>query len=207
MGVSRSNPLEPTKPSLMSDRNRSQAGGLAARQVRVLLALVVLASLTATAKVKILAPKKHDVTSYKTYELLQPRIMARWGLVEDHPVFAVIRQVVNDELARKGYKEVAQGGELRVATGGFGKTTSHLEGFLINWGFDFYYGDWGATVAAPVSRVNREGTFAIILVDAKTNKGVWAGLATAMIGKPETVGKTINKAAKRILKKLPKRPD
>ena len=100
-----------------------------------------------------------------------------------------------------------EGGELRIATGGFGRTTSQLEGFLVNWGFDFYYGDWGATVAAPVSRVHREGTFAILLVDSKTNQGVWGGLATALLGKPETVGKSIDKAAKRILKKLPKRRD
>ena len=191
----------------MPDFKRKRLSFFVPRRIGILLSLALFASAVTIAKVKILAPKKSDVTSYKTYQLLPPRIMARWGLVEDHPVFAVIRQVVNDELARKGYKEVAHGGELRVATGGFGKTTSQLEGFLINWGFDFYSGDWGATVAAPVSRVNREGTFAIILVDAKTNKGVWAGLATAMIGKPETVGKTINKAAKRILKKLPKRPD
>ncbi len=192
----------------MSDSNRTCLRTFASRRLWVLLALAVLASVVAAAKVKILAPKKHDVTSYKTYQWLPPRLMSRWGLLEDDPVYApVIRRAVNQELNRKGYKEVAEGGELSVATGGFSRTTSQLEGFLLNWGFDFYYGDWGATVAAPVSRVNREGTFVIILLDSETKQGVWGGLATALIGKPETVGKSIDKAAKRILKKLPKRRD
>ena len=119
----------------MSHPNRIHRLPFVPRRLRVLLALAVFASVMAAAKVKILAPKKHNVTSYKTYQWLPPRIMTRWGLLEDDPVFApVIRQAVNHELARKGYKEVAEGGELSVATGGFSRTTSQLEGFLLNWG-------------------------------------------------------------------------
>ena len=172
------------------------------------LVLVLLVPLLLGAKVKTFASKEHDVTSYSTYEWLPPRVMTRHGLVEDDAVFSpIIKQAINRELARKGYKEVTQGGELQVTSGGFSRTSSQLEGFLVHWGFDYYHLDWGATVAAPVTRVNKEGTLVIVLVDAKTNKGVWGGLATALLGKPESVGKSINKAAKRILKKLPKRED
>jgi hypothetical protein len=156
-----------------------------------------------TAKVKILASKKHDITKYETYQWLPPRVMTRQGLLEDDPVLApIIRQVVNKYLAAKGYREVAEGGELNLLTGGFSETTSQLEGFLVTYGFDYYYG-WGPTYASPVTRVNREGTFLVGLIDAKTNQGVWLGLSTALIGGQKDIDKTINKAASNLLKKLP----
>jgi hypothetical protein len=34
---------------------------------------------------------------------------------------------------------VAENGELKLLTGGFSETTSQLEGFLITYGFDYYY--------------------------------------------------------------------
>jgi hypothetical protein len=58
--------------------------------------------------------------------------MTRQGLLEDDPVVApIIRQVVNKYLVAKGYREVAENGQLKLLTGGFGETTSQLEGFLI----------------------------------------------------------------------------
>ncbi len=177
-------------------------------RVLALLAAVLLVPLAAPGKVKIFDSKKHNVANYKTYHWLPPRVMTRYGLVEDDALFApMIKQAVNRELARKGYLEVAEGGELEVSTGGFGRTSSQLEGFLVQWGFDSYYWAWGVTSATPVTRVNKQGTFVIVLVDVKTKEGVWGGLATAMIGKPESVGKSIDKAAKRILKKLPRQRD
>lgn len=131
-------------------------------QVSALLVAVLLVPLVAPGKVKIFDSKKHDVVKYKTYHWLPPRVMTRYGLVEDDAHFApMIKQAVNRELARKGYREVAEGGGLEVATGGFGRTSSQLEGFLIQWGFDSYYWAWGVTSATPVTRVNTEGTLVI----------------------------------------------
>ena len=155
------------------------------------------------AKVKILPSKNHDVSSYETYQWLPPRVMTRQGLLEDDPVLTpIIKEAVNKHLNAKGYREVTEGGELTLLTGGFAETTSQLEGFLIGYGFDYYYG-WGPTMAVPVSRVNREGTFLVGLIDAKTDKGVWLGLSTALIGSPKNIDKTINEAASDLLKKLP----
>lgn len=169
----------------------------------ILLWIFLAASVSLTAKVKILPSKKYDISKYETYEWLPPRVMTRQGLLEDDPVVApLIRQVVNKYLAVKGYREVAENAQLKLLTGGFSETTSQLEGFLITYGFDYYYG-WGPTYASPVSRVNREGTFLVGLIDAQTNEGVWLGLSTALVGDHKDIDKTINKAASNLLKKLP----
>jgi hypothetical protein len=154
-------------------------------------------------KVKTFPSAKHDITTYETYQWLPPRVMTRQGLLEDDPVLTpIIKQAVNKHLTAKGYRQVAEGGELNLLTGGFSETNSQLEGFLITYGFDYYYG-WFPTTAAPVTRVNREGTFLVGLIDAKTNEGVWLGLSTALLGSQKDIDKTINKAASNLLKKLP----
>ena len=201
----------------MMNHKRRYQSSLGVRGITsALLASALLIPLLLVGKVKTFASKEDDVRSYKTYEWLPPRVMTRHGLLEDDELVApVIRQAVNRELARKGYREVAEGGDLQVASGGFARSSSQLEGFLVHWGFDYYWGDWGATSVTPVTRQHREGTLVIVLLDPKTQKGVWGGLATALIGNPSLAGETldkplaksINKAARSILKKLPKRKD
>ena len=57
-------------------------------------------------------------------------------------VAPLIRKSVNRQLARKGYAEVAEGGEMLVLSAGMEVTSSQLEGFLLSWGFDIYWGLW-----------------------------------------------------------------
>jgi hypothetical protein len=84
------------------------------------------------AKVKILPSKKHDVSTYQTYQWLPTRVMTRQGLLEDDPVLApIIKEVVNKYLKAKNYREVAEGADLTLLTGGFAETPSQLEGFLV----------------------------------------------------------------------------
>jgi hypothetical protein len=169
----------------------------------MVLGVFLVAPVLLVAKVKIFPSKKHDVSTYKTYQWLPPRVMTRQGLLEDDPVLTpIIKKIVNEHLIRKGYTEVQEGAELKLLTGGFAETNSQLEGFLVSYGFDYYWG-WGPTSAAPVTRVNREGTFLVGLIDAKTDEGVWLGLSTALIGAPKDIDKPINKAASNLLKKLP----
>jgi Domain of unknown function (DUF4136) len=168
-----------------------------------ILGVCFSAPLSLVSKVKIFPSTKYDIATYETYQWLPPRVMTRQGLQEDDPILTpIIKQVVNKHLSAKGYREVAEGGELNLLTGGFSETNSQLEGFLVTYGFDYYYG-WFPTTAAPVTRVNREGTFLVGLIDAKTNEGVWLGLSTALIGGQKDIDKTINKAASNLLKKLP----
>jgi len=184
------------------------------RRVAASVAIALLMPALLFGKVKTFASNDDDIGLYKTYEWLPVRVMTRHGLVEDDALLApAIRQAVNRELGRRGYREVAEGGNLQVASGGFGKMGSQLEGFLVHWGFDYYWGDWGASFAAPVQRQYRMGTLAVVLVNPETKKGVWGGLATTEIGNrnldagslDKSLAKAIDKAAQNILKRLPKR--
>ena len=176
----------------------------------LLLAALILPS-ASWAKVKILKSEKYDISSYKTYHWVPPRLMSRQGeLEEDNEWARLIQQLVDAELARKGYVQVAADGDFRINSGAFSMADSQLEGFLVQWGFNYSWG-WGAwygpTTAAPVTRVNREGILVIVFVDPESEQGAWGGVVKTLIGNPSTVSKTIKKAVKNIMKKLPEHKD
>jgi len=171
----------------------------------VLIALILPSA--SWAKVKILKSEKYDISSYKTYHWVPPRLMSRQGeLEEDNEWARLIQQLVNAELSRKGYVQVAADGDFQINSGAFSVSSHQLEGFLIQWGFDYSWGWggwWGPTAMAPVSRENREGILVIMFVDPESQQGAWGGVEKTLIGKPKTVSKTIKKAVKDILKKMP----
>ncbi len=176
------------------------------------LALVALILPSASsAKVKILKSEKYDISTYKTYHWVPPRLMSRQGeLEEDNEWARLIMQLVNAELASKGYVQVPADGDFQINSGAFSVSSSQLEGFLIQWGFDYSWG-WGGwfgpTAMAPVTRENREGILVIMFVDPDSQQGAWGGVEKTLIGKPKTISKTIKKAVKNILKKMPEHKD
>ncbi len=170
----------------------------------VALAVLLVTTQSLSAKVKVFPSKKYKVSYYKTYEWLPTRIMTRQGILEDDPHIApLIKAAVKSWLDKKGYVEVTEGAELHVLTGALQKTNSQLEGFLINYGFDYFWGMTTATVT-PVQRVNRRGTLIVGLINAKTEEGVWIGFSTEGLGAPKDAPKIIQKASSRLMKKLPK---
>jgi hypothetical protein len=167
--------------------------------------LIVFAS-HCCAEVKVFPSTKRDVRQYSTYMWLAPRIFTSAGMQENDPEYApLIRQAVNRELSRKGYKEVEQDGELQVVSAAVSSKSSQLEGYLVTFGFDVFSGYYGPTTAAPITRVNREGALAISLYDPKLKEGVWSGYITEALGKPGNAGKKIDNAAAKLLKKLPEK--
>jgi Domain of unknown function (DUF4136) len=189
------------------DRSRRWPSGLREinfmkRRCTILFLLVALQAATA-GDTKTALTRGRDLSHYKTYQWLPPRVFGPTGMVEDDPEFApMIRKAVNRELAAKGYKEVAEGGELKVVSAGVGRTSSQLEGWLMTFGFDYYSG-FGTMTAAPINRVNKDGTLLVALVDAKDNKSIWSGYSTEALNGPGSVEKAINKTAARLFKKLP----
>jgi hypothetical protein len=155
---------------------------------------------------KVSSSKTADVRHYTTYQWLAPRLFTQSGIIEDDPRFApVVRKVMDAGLAAKGYKLVADGGELQVITAATAVKSSQLEGFLVMYGFNSFYGYYGPMTASPVTRINREGVLLIALYDPKTKTNVWSGYDTQGLGKPGSEGGAVEKAAGKLLKKLPKR--
>lgn len=124
---------------------------------------------------------------------------------DDDPVYApLIKQAVNRELARKGYQEVEQGGQLEVIAAGVSSKSSQLEGYLTVFGSDYFDGFYSSTAVRPITRVNREGALAVTLYDPALKAGVWTGYIQDVVGRANP-GKKISDAASKLLKKLPKR--
>jgi hypothetical protein len=146
---------------------------------------------------------KADFSGYKTYSWLAPRIFTKAGIVEDDPEFTpMVKKAVNKQLAAKGMTEVETGGDLQVISAGVSSGTQQLEAYLVTWGFDAYWG-YSYGMVSPVQRYNKEGTLVVGLVDTKTKKGVWVGMATESLGKQSMVEGAVNHAAERMFKKYP----
>ena len=169
-----------------------------------LAGLFLLSSGAFAGDVKTFAGKGVDVTRYETYHWSPIRILTKQGLKENDDVVAPeIRRAVNRELQKKGYKEVASGGQLEIRCMGLNEASNQVEGFLVGMGWDVGWG-WAPTTQVVVNRVNREGTLVIGLVDPKSNKPAWSGFASEALH-PEAIAKTVDKAAAKLFKKLPPR--
>ena len=92
--------------------------------------LVLFAAIATSAycETKIFASKTDDVSRRSTYSWLPPRLFTKEGVKENDPEFSpIIREAVNRELAKKGYREVPTGGDLQVMSAGVGVASSQLE--------------------------------------------------------------------------------
>ena len=148
-------------------------------KLRWLLCLLI-ASLC-WAKVKSQIGQGARFSEYKTYQWLPPRVLMKTGLVENDDVVApVIRRAIDRELARVGLVEVAEHGDLEVATLAMRESNPQVEAIIYPGGLD-----WG--VGAPITtigRYNHTGTLVINLIETATKKSAWAALSTDNFDKP-----------------------
>jgi len=167
--------------------------------------LLSLLAAPAPAKVKIFPSKQDKITNYKTFQWDPIRIVTRTGFVDDDPtVSPMIRAAITRELTKRGYVEVKQGAEFRVLAAGLNERSSQLEGFLLSWGFDPFWG-YGVSAASTLQRVNEEGVIIVTLLNTKTESNIWTGYSTQSFGRKGTLNKTIDKATTKLFKKLPAR--
>ncbi len=182
-------------------------GRWGARSLAALALGVFLAAPAVAAKAKVFPAKGVKLSDYKTYHWEPIRVVTRQGVLEDDPEFApMIKEAIRKQLAKKGYREVPSNGELKLLAAGLAEASSQLEGFLLRWGYDVYWG-YGVAVATPVTRVNKAGTIVVNFVDAESGDGVWFGYATQALVTGGNVKRTIEKAVGKLFKKVPRRKD
>jgi hypothetical protein len=152
-------------------------------------------------KLQTFAGTNVDFGSYKTYQWMPPRVLAKTGIVEDDPVIApIIKASVNRELIARGLTEVNEGGDLQVITCALNAYIPQLEAVIFPAGTPYDY----PTSLSTIGRYNREGTLAISLVDSRTKKFAWAGMITESIdNKPGAGARKIPKATEKLFKKYP----
>ena len=154
------------------------------------------------ADVKTAVAQGVDFSRYKTYQFLPSKFLTKRGVEEgDERISPLIAKSVKEQLAMKGFTEVAQGGDFEVVTWALTESIPQLEAVLFA-----PYGtiDWGTAPISTVGRYNRHGTLAVNLIDVKTNKSLWAGMVTRALGKPSRVNRDIDKGAADLFKKFPK---
>jgi hypothetical protein len=146
--------------------------------------------------------KGTDFSQYKSYRWLPPKVLSGAGIVENDSLLApVIKEAVGRELDKKGLKEVPEGGDLEVSTLALATPIPQLEGFI----FAGVTPDFFTASTATVGRYNHEGTLIVNLIDAKTQKSAWCGMAKESVdNKPGAGMKKIGPAATKLFKKYPK---
>jgi len=155
--------------------------------------------------VKAFSPKDVDYTRYKTYQWQPPKGLTKKGIVEgDDVVSPMIAKSVKAQLAKKGLIEVDKGADLSVVTLALSESVPQIEALI----FTPYTGSdlgtyWGTEPIATIGRYNRQGSLVVNLIDERTNKSVWTGMATRALGKPSQLDRDIDKAAKDLFKKYP----
>jgi hypothetical protein len=154
-------------------------------------------------KVKVQNGANADFAHYKTYQWLPPRVLTKTGIVENHPMNPVLKEIVTRELAQKGLTETTDAADLQVQAFVLTDTTPQLEAVII--GLDPYT-NWGTTIGT-VGRYNREGTLGVNLIDRRTNKSAWVALGksdikTGTMSENEIRSK-LDSLATKIFKKYP----
>ena len=170
----------------------------------VLGVVVALTSLpAAAADVQAFPAKGVDLTSYKTFKLLPPRILTKSGVQEDDPtVSPVIKAALRKELIAKGLSEVTENADLEAASGALTVSIPQIEMFI----YSMAPYDMSVTGALPVAsfgRYNAEGALVVNLIDPRIKKSVWVGISKRGLGKPSKREADVNKAAQAMFKKYP----
>ena len=155
------------------------------------------------AKVKTVLAKDANMALYKTYQWLPPPFLIKTGIDENNPNNPILKEVVNQQLALVGLKEVEDSGDLAIQAYVITESVPQLEAVLFGEGYNFDYG----TVIASMGRYNREGTLYLNLIDRRTKKSAWAGMSTSSLDRgtlsPDQVRSKLEKAAKELFKKCP----
>jgi Domain of unknown function (DUF4136) len=168
------------------------------------LALLVSTSAPADAgDVRTFPAKGIDLTVYRTYRLLPPKVLTKTGLHEDEPtVGPLICEALARELAGKGLTARSEGADLEVASAAKSVSIPQIEALVYNWIADGA-SNIGTAPLATLGRYNKEGTLYVNLIDPRTNRSIWLGISTRALVDPTNFETDINRAARALFKKYP----
>jgi hypothetical protein len=151
-------------------------------------------------------PGKTPVSDYKTFRWARARVFTvKQGFMEDDPiVIPAIKKAVSAQLVKAGMTELTENADIDLYSMAMGASVPNVD-FMI---FGIYpttnsmaAGSQGFTTI-PMGRYNKEGTLALHLVDAKTNKSVWLAIVTRAIKHPDKLEPEVNKAVDEMFKKF-----
>ncbi len=169
------------------------------------LFLLLACSAAQAQKIKVEFDKNIDFAKFKTFAWdPTPQASARPVLV------AAIKGAVNEELGKRGLKEVAENPDLYIAM--YGAVDSDM---AVTYS-DFYYGPWGipafdqgfmmwGTVPGTTNTaVVHKGQLIVDLIDASRKKLAWRGIATEKLSEQQMkLVEQVNTAVEKLFAKYP----
>jgi hypothetical protein len=181
-----------------------------------LLSLTLLASVWAlpplmAAEVKAFTGKDADFPRYKTFQWLPPRVMTTLGVAEDDPSNPVLKAAVGRQLSQKGLSELADGADLQIQAWVLTEQVPQIAAIIAS-SVSIDLGTSVVTVTDPmavITRFNRQGSLFLNLIDSRTKKSAWFAMTTDSLPsrtlKPGEISAKLEKAAKNIFNKYPKK--
>jgi Domain of unknown function (DUF4136) len=166
---------------------------------KALSVLVLGFALTATSfaqTVKTDFDRNTNFSRYKTYS---------WHLVEmKNPLWVDrIKSVVNAELAKKGWTEVATGGDASIGAVGISRDQSTVRTFYN--GMEGYR--WEGFGDNYIVKDTKEGTLVISIFDNDTKRLVWVGSSMNVVSdKSKKNIKNLNKGVQEMFEHFPPEP-
>lgn len=167
--------------------------------------MFIVTSAAHAQKIKVEFDKNVDFAQFKTYAWdPTPQAYAKPVLV------AAIKGAVNEELSKRGLKEVTENPDLYIAM--YGAVDSDM---AVTYS-DFYYGPWGIPAfdqgflmwgTAPGTTntaVVHKGQLIVDLIDAQRKKLAWRGIATDKLSDQQMkLVEQVNKAAEKLFAQYP----
>jgi hypothetical protein len=153
--------------------------------------------------VRVFPSKDVDLSLYKTYTLLPPRVLTKSGIKENEPtVSPLLLAALRKELSGKGLAEVTEGADLEVSSGAMAVSIPQIELLIYSLTLEGT-SMTGTAPLASIGRYNREGTLIVNLIDTRTKRTAWLGIASRALGKPSKLKRDIDKATNALFKKYP----
>ena len=168
-------------------------------------------TLTACSSVTVTTDQDPSVSfsKYKTYTLAPPAK----GQMLSPSAESALRDALRTQLATRGITEASGGrGDLAIVRHVFLEDKVSVQQF-VDWGYGYGgampygYGRYGMWAGAPrtFTSVNQytEGTMVLDFVDTSTNTLVFRSKSNAIVGKPESNARKIQKAVEKTVAKFP----
>jgi len=168
--------------------------------------LLIVCSAAQAQKIKVEFDKNVDFATFKTYAW-DPALQS-----SARPILtAAIKGAVNEELAKRGMKEVAENPDIYIAM--YGATSTNM---AVTYS-DFYYGPygipsfdqsflmWGTVPGSTNTAVVHKGQLIVDMIDASHKKLAWRGIATQkqLSDQQMKLVEQVNNAVEKLFKQYP----
>lgn len=168
--------------------------------------VIIISSCSTSLQINSDYDRKASFSSYKTFSLYNLKAKGNVSQLNQDRIAASIR----DEMKKKGFTETAGNPDLLVNAFTVLKNRTGISASTSYYGFGSAYRPYGYWVAPGAAHTSvstydyKDGSMLIDVIDAKTNKMIWTGNASAEVYKrPKNAEEVINGVVAKIMVNFP----